>query len=958
MSTLTSPRPDLAPGPGTDDEPADASRFARWRSSWAVAMRMARRDVRRYRGRSALVVVMVLLPTLLLSAVVTLAYTEDVSGVEQIPSLMGSGQAVLEGPEPFPLAQGPTPSEGLAGGDDAATPVPGYDAEAGADVNAAAVADLLGRPVVAESGESVRVTLDGRRRSFSTLALDGRAGLGEKLTLTTGRWPEAPASDGPVEALVTPEGERRGLPTSGTFVGSFEGTERTVEVVGTADAATRWDRPGLVTAAPVGERAAGGRWIVTGSMPVLWEDVRALNEYGFQVTSAAVLADPPGEAELAPEVRDQIVANGNRTAMYVGLAGAMLLVTTTLLVGPAFAVNASRQRRTLALTASNGAPTAALRRTVLAQALVLGALSAVVAVGLGVAAAYGIVVFARARSPFSFTGPFDVRPLMLGGVLLCAVASTVVAALVPARRLGRLDIVGVMRGQSVSPRPSLLVLAVGVVTTTVGGLLTLAGTNALPPALASVVQPWVGYSTEYLVVVGAVVLVVGSLLLVPMVLAGVGRLGGRLPTSLRMATRDLARHRARSAPSVAAILAAVAGLTFGLTGLASDTEQAARQYLPSTVPGEVLVDSWGDDTLTTETVASAAGPDVLVTPNETFAGDPGRFSFEPPQDSYRVAFVSVVPEGCTVEETLGWISAGPDTEGCVVAGSESFGSGAVPVLPADELVRRLELSGADAEAVRAGAVVLVGDLSEPVRVAQGTYAVDPAATEPIDPDVETTSDEEVPAVVLPLTKDTSGRALQATMLVPAESSVSSDWPLRTGSWTVRTPDGDPVPESTVETLQERLGDEVGVRQENGFERSDRVVVAILLGVFALLILVVTLTSTALTLAEQQTDQATLAALGATRGTRRVMAAAQAFALAVVGCVLGVAIGIVPGIAISVPLTSGGYDPLAPGGVGTEGSILVVPWVSLLVVGVLVPVVAAALAAAGIRKAPQVTRRTT
>ena len=69
----------------------------------------------------------------------------------------------------------------------------------------------------------------------------------------------------------------------------------------------------------------------------------------------------------------------------------------------------------------------------------------------------------------------------------------------------------------------------------------------------------------------------------------------------------------------------------------------------------------------------------------------------------------------------------------------------------------------------------------------------------------------------------------------------------------------------------------------------------------LLLLVITLTSTALTLAEQENDQATLAALGSGRGTRRVMAAAQAFTLCAIGAVLGIAVGIVPGIALAYPL---------------------------------------------------------
>src|SRR6478609_2020477 len=101
MTTLV--RPDAPAngggGGGAPSRVAEPSRYAAWRSSWAVALRMARRDVRRHKGRSALVVVMVAVPTLLLSLVVTLAATSDISGAEKIPSLMGSGQALVEGPD-------------------------------------------------------------------------------------------------------------------------------------------------------------------------------------------------------------------------------------------------------------------------------------------------------------------------------------------------------------------------------------------------------------------------------------------------------------------------------------------------------------------------------------------------------------------------------------------------------------------------------------------------------------------------------------------------------------------------------------------------------------------------------------------------------------------------------------------------------------------------------------------
>jgi putative ABC transport system permease protein len=244
-----------------------------------------------------------------------------------------------------------------------------------------------------------------------------------------------------------------------------------------------------------------------------------------------------------------------------------------------------------------------------------------------------------------------------------------------------------------------------------------------------------------------------------------------------------------------------------------------------------------------------------------------------------------------------------------------------------------------------------------VRVASGSYLVDPTAQDPSDTTLDVVSDTVVPAVRVPVTRENSGRMLGATLAFAAGSPTTAGWDTEVSSWTIRDPGGAAVPDRVVERLQQTFGDEVTVQREDGFQREDRVVVAILLGVFALLILVVTLTSTALTLAEQQTDQATLAALGATRGTRRVMAAAQAFLLAIVGCVLGVAVGLVPGVAIARPLTSVGWDPLTLESVDGQ-SILVIPWGPLLAVGLLVPVLAAGLAAAGIRRAPQVTRRST
>lgn len=985
MTTLA--RPGGAPSSGADEHPdaprhaaeapAEISRFAAWRASWAVALRMARRDVRRHKGRSALIIVMVTVPTALLSLVLTLALTSDIRGAETIPMLMGNGQALIEGPDSSRVLQGPDPARGFGGSEGAARPIPGYDPERSGEENSGAIAALIGgAPVSAVRHFDARLTVDERRVRVSALALDGRVGLGDKLELVSGRWPA-----GADEALVTASGVDSGLPSTGQQTLSIAGSDRTLAIVGVARAASLYDTVGLVTAVepPDLEQSYGG-WIVRGTDPVTWADVRTLNEYGLRVSSASVLRDPPAISELPAEVQESASGEDSQMRLIAGMGGAMLLIITTLLVGPAFAVSAARQRRTLALAASNGATTAVLRRTVLASALVLGATSALAGTALGVALTPLLIRGLNRWADYGVDAPLDIRWVLLGGIALCAVVSTLIAALLPARRLGRLDIVGVMRGQAVSPPPSKVVLAVGAVLSALGALVILGSTGVA--GLPSVTR-LLGIQTggDYAVTVGAVVLIVGSLFLVPVALAGIGRLGSHLPTTLRIAARDLARHRSRSAPSVAAVLAAVAGLSFGLTGLASDTEESRRTYIPVTLPGEVVVRAWAEP-ITADAIRAAA-PGLIVTENVAAgAVDPMNGLDAVPTEPYRLEFVSIVPPGCTAARTISdpeWDAAENarylaaeeagttdsfvfGTAPCSTGGTTYGGTGSTLLLPAEEIVRRLGLDAAQADAVRAGAVITralspATASGDQVRVARGTFVIDPNATGPTDPQVEVLQEASLPAIQLAESAQTEGKMLGASLMLASDSVVTTGWPSRPESFTVRDAAGAPVTQEAVERLRAALGDGFEVSVERGFTRDDRIVVAALLGVFALLILVITLTSTALTVAEQQSDQATLAALGATRGTRRLMAGAAAFLLAAVGCVLGVAVGLVPGIAISRALTSAGWDPVNGVPEGQE-TILVIPWLSLLIVGVLVPMVAGAIAWAGIRKAPQITRRST
>src|SRR5580765_5855642 len=100
MNALTDQETHTATPPEAVHPETSGSRLARWRASWRVALRMAHRDLRRHKGRSALVFAMVSLPVMLIVAVACFGATEQPSPVDLIPAAMGSGQAVISGPQP------------------------------------------------------------------------------------------------------------------------------------------------------------------------------------------------------------------------------------------------------------------------------------------------------------------------------------------------------------------------------------------------------------------------------------------------------------------------------------------------------------------------------------------------------------------------------------------------------------------------------------------------------------------------------------------------------------------------------------------------------------------------------------------------------------------------------------------------------------------------------------------
>lgn len=949
MTTQTTPA--VSAGGTPPASPPSPSRGSTWLASWRVALRLARRDVRRHRGRSLAVLLMVGVPTMLICLGLVLGATSQISPEESVPLAMGPAQASITQSEGHRIAQAASPEYGFSIKDAAAREVPGSRPGGTVEMNAAAIGELAGGEALPWTMGHTRARIGDRDLGLDTLAVAEPSRLMGKVTLRSGRWPT-----GADEVLVSPSAVRRGVPDSGSLQLLVDGDERTVQVVGTAMSLQSWGPSHeLLTTTPdamVDESRTSG-WFLMGDQPVTWQDVTRLNEYGLTVHSAYVVAHPPTQDQIDPELRDMSSSTSD-TAQLVALGATLLLIVIALLVGPAFAVGATRQRRTLALAASNGATAGQLRRTVLAQAIVLGGLSALV--GAVVAVPIGWIVVRVITDRGSPLGPFEVPWWQLGAICAIALVAAILAALVPAQRLTKLDIVGAMRGRVVTAPPSRWLFVLGLVLAGVGGAGVIIGLDR----------------TEYVIALAAILLVLGTLLLVPRILHALGGLAGPLPLPLRLAVRDLARHRTRSAPTVAAVLAGSAALTMGLIGANSDNTQQRLEYVAQTISGEGQVYA-GGTTQGQDAIARAARelPQLVITPVHSY-GVPLEDAPTAGTATSTEPFVTTLPTGCTAKDVVSPDQTlGGDVELAPGDGTGnrcldlSTGSGPMPVtsaitfMPAAEIVRRFDLTGDEARTVTDGGGVLVAAKPEEtvtdgrVALARGTLKVDYETGESKLAGRASTS--RVPVVVRDRTKDTLARALQSGLVLPTEAAQEAEWPLMQNSQLVRDADG-PIDATTQERLQQLLGDETYVEVERGFSNPLALVIAVLITIFTLVLLVVTLTATALSVAEQERDQATIAAVGGSGRTRRLMVASQTWLLATIGIVLGAVVGSVPGITIARALTSEGWDPVTGMQLNRE-AVVDIPWLPLAIVLVAVPALAALLAGLGIQRTPDLTRRT-
>ncbi|TYC11853.1 FtsX-like permease family protein [Actinomadura syzygii] len=567
----------------------------------------------------------------------------------------------------------------------------------------------------------------------------------------------------------------------------------------------------------------------------------------------------------------------------------MIVLQVVLLAGPSFVVDVRRRRRDLALVAAAGGEARHLRAVVLAGGLVIGGVAALGGAALGIAGSALAKPVIEAVNDDKL-GPFRVPWGLVVITMLVAAGSGVLAALVPARQAARMDVVSALAGRRDPPGRARRGLPL------LGGLLVVAGIGI------SLVG--VRVMREFGAALGAAAIIIGLVMVCPAVVGASGRVASRLPLPLRLAVRDAARNRARTAPAVAAITAAVAAVTALAIGGASDFRQREIEYRPELPMGTTLVRMPMERA---DEVGRAVRADLAGVPVQT---------------------LKVLP----YEEGSCDRAATPGCPSVLVAGKDDDGMREILL---DNVVggpreARLLLGRDDpavSAALTAGKVVMFR--SRPP--ASGTTTM---RIQYQDGQGKGRVIRDVPAVAA------AGEPHVRTIIPPAVAA-RTGLPLHTEAYGVDRADHrvTKAEESRLKTTISRYTPESElVYVERGFTESLDGVLLLLAGVAAALVLGGALISTGLAAADARPDLATLAAVGARPRTRRVLTMAQAVVVAGIGCWLGIAGGLVPGFAVTRPLTED--LEASDGSVPAHGAILDVPWLLLIAIGVVVPLVAA------------------
>ncbi|KUM29508.1 hypothetical protein AQ436_07490 [Arthrobacter sp. EpRS66] len=935
-----------------------------------LALRISWRDIRRHRGRSALIAALIAVPIMMISAALVVGFSKMPSTEETISTELGqtAGRISLQYSDLASISQSPKGDLSSVLSD--AEAGPGQRNRTLEDFKDLVLPDYEVLPLsnidLATEREQATLSFNAVIGDVLNPAFDGKYKLLEGRTATSNM--EALGTPGFMQRFDLQLGDR-----FTTAVGEFT-------MVGTVrDYSTNDSFPTFFAAAnSLPENFAFDpeetKYYLVGQKPATWALATKLNQRGAILTSAELLRNPPPAEQIrATEERFAEAPSGNGLDLILegALISSLALLEVGLLAGAAFAVGTRKQQQDLALLAATGAEAGTLKSVVTASGLWLGLIGGIAGAlaGTGGGIAWVLWKLHSGETQLWLHIPW---PLMLAVVLLAVIAG-VASAYGPARAVATEALNVALRSGRTTNNHSRRNLRRGIFWLALS-LLLLALSASLSLFEINQDLELRSYLVLILVVIGSIGLISSLILLTAPLLRLVATKSTWLPLPLRLATRDSARNTARSVPAVAAVLATIsltsALLIYWSSSSHSENENyqwsynlnqmalplSVLEYPPNTINAVGMTSSDAPTTrkINVEDLSNAALKSLGEgTSAETIQGSIDQYEctgLDP--NSVEIDGIMHSPDCST------WALKEPRGHQCFVAtdgkpvdlqdwrcrGSMSEGSGfnSLPtiVVGGEKTLETLLGRKASPEALQTlisgGAVI-----SNPVYLDKDETTTLISYDADAEPQESADASEQMSSLRASFSPQRSFPLLatveEPTKPIPYYAVISPETASRIGMpyderlvlLSLSEIPSDAVNDTLLTALSEVAGENYGPEKlETGPNSNVATVLWLLVGVSALVTFSATGITAGLALADGRQDHSVLASIGADPRLRKSLSAAQLFLTSILGTLFGIVAGIV---------ATGSLQLLF------RDMVLIIPWTQLAIMLLVVPCVGSAMA---------------
>ncbi|MFE7135778.1 ABC transporter permease [Streptomyces sp. NPDC057638] len=311
-------------------------------------------------------------------------------------------------------------------------------------------------------------------------------------------------------------------------------------------------------------------------------DVKPLLPKGAEAETGTALAD-----EQAKAIESGLGALNTTLLVFAGIA----LFVGVFLIANTFTMLVAQRTKELALMRAVGASRRQVKRSVILEAGLVGAVASVIGFGLGIGLAIGLKSGMDTFGAKIPAGPLQVEPLSVVAAFTVGVLITILAAWLPARRAAKIPPVAAMSAVHATATTKSL-----VVRNSIGALITLAGAAGI---VAGAAQG--GENGRMIIGGGAFFSLIGVIVLIPLLSRPMIALIHPLlrkffGVSGKLAGQNAVRNPRRTGATASALAIGLTLVT-GLTVLGVTLGQAIDRSTTSNIKADYLVTMASGDNL-------------------------------------------------------------------------------------------------------------------------------------------------------------------------------------------------------------------------------------------------------------------------------------------------------------------------------------------------------------------------